>query len=405
MHDESAGLTYSPFCSPGRPAVVVPIRSQREAFQFLDNILTDERGIGLLHGPAASGKSVLIDQYIRELQTDVAVAVVDGARLKTQDLLAGILTQYGYDVDLGSVDELLNLLTMFAVQQSRVRHVPLLIIENINDMYPSALCALCELASITTSNGFALRIILVSNRDFQRVVDSPRMTAIAQRMIGAYELTPMSAKETAAYLYAKLRAAGVARPDDVFSVDVCDKLYAASSGWPGKLDDIAQSLMNVADGQPIHVTDIDLVGVAPDDRAPQLIVTLSGDTVQDFRLSASRALIGRSNVNDIVLEDQFVSKQHALLLRERDAVVLVDLKSANGTYVNSRRIRRTVLRDCDIISLGDHRIKISYANSANISGIEDPDLADTATLKNIVDARRAKARWDERVSAVDKKSS
>jgi type II secretory pathway predicted ATPase ExeA len=405
MHQPSAGSKVNPFNNVGQSPVFVPYRSQRGAFKFLDNVLTDERGIGVLHGPAASGKSFLLERFIRELQTGVAVAVVDGAELKTADFLGNILTQYGYDVVLDSADELLSMLTVFAVQQSRVRQVPVLVIENINAMCPGSLCALCKLALITTRDRFALRIVLVSNRDFRRVIDSPGMTAVARRMVDDYELRPMTCRETSAYLYAKLRAGGVLRPDDVFSGDVCDELHTASEGWPGKLDQLAQSLIEQTNGLPIRVEDVVQLGPSPDENAPQFIVTLHGKTLHEFRMSELRSLIGRAHSSDLVLEDQFVSKQHALLLREGDAVILVDLKSANGIYVNSRRVQRAILRDCDVISLGDHRIKIHYTNRINISDIEDPDLADTATMKNLADAHRAKVRWDQRVAVIAKKRS
>lgn len=46
------------------------------------------------------------------------------------------------------------------------------------------------------------------------------------------------------------------------------------------------------------------------------------------------ATIGRDNDNDIVLESMTVSRYHALLLREAGELLLLDLKSTNGTLVN-----------------------------------------------------------------------
>jgi pSer/pThr/pTyr-binding forkhead associated (FHA) protein len=46
------------------------------------------------------------------------------------------------------------------------------------------------------------------------------------------------------------------------------------------------------------------------------------------------ATIGRDNDNDIVLESMTVSRCHALLVREADELLLLDLGSTNGTLVN-----------------------------------------------------------------------
>ena len=47
-----------------------------------------------------------------------------------------------------------------------------------------------------------------------------------------------------------------------------------------------------------------------------------------------------------------------------------------------------VLLHNDIISLGDHRLKMVYAEGHSSIDIEDPDVADTAKMKNIADGRR-----------------
>jgi type II secretory pathway predicted ATPase ExeA len=370
----------------------VRYQSQQEALKFLGSILTDERGVALLCGPKSSGKSTIANQFVQEVQSNVAVAVVDGARMKTSDLLPRILEQFGYHVLLDSVDEMLNMLTVFIVQQTRTNQPPILILENIHNMFPSALGALCKLASITVNKRFALRLLLVSDRDIKRIIKSPSMEAVAKRVIGNVELGPMTSTEALRYLYAKLRSGGVERPDDIFSVDVCEKLHSLSGGWPGDLDAMALSILEQSSEYPVRLDDIVDPTAPVVDNTPKLIVTLTGELPREVRLTEKRALIGRSELSDIVILDQFVSSQHALLIRDENAVVLLDLKSRNGTFVNSRRIRSKVLLHNDIVSLGDHRMKMVYATGHSSIEIEDPDLADTAKMKNITDARRARER-------------
>lgn len=365
-------------------------QSQQQALSFLGKVLTDERGVALLYGPRSSGKSVVANQFVQKFQRTVAVAVVDGARLKTSELLSRILEQFGYTVVLNTDDEMLNMLTVFAVQQTRTYQAPVLIIENVSDMFPSALGALCKLADLTVNGRNALRMILVNSRDISRIIRSPTMKSVADRVIDSFELGPMTSKEALRYLYAKLRSAGIDHPDDIFSVEVCEKLHSLSGGWPGELDEMAYSIMQQAEGFPVRLDDIVDPGVPFHDDTPKLIVTLSGEAPREILLTEKRALIGRSSLSDIVVADQFVSSQHALLIRNENAVVLVDLKSRNGTFVNSRRVQSKVLLHDDIISVGDHRMKMVYAAGHSSIDIEDPMLADTSKMKNIADARRAR---------------
>ena len=366
----------------------VRYHAQQEALSFLSNILVDERGVALLHGPPSSGKSVVANQFVQNMQSRLAVAIIDGSRLNTDELLSRILEQYGYNLALNSTDEMMNMLNVFAVQQTRTHEPPVLILENINDLYPSARGALCKLATVTAGSRYALRIILISSRDMSRIIDAPSMASISRRVIGNFQLGPMSSKEAMRYLYAKLRSGGVERPDDILPVDVCEKIHAMAGGWPGDMDAMALSIIEQARSLPVKVEDIVDPQATPVDDVPRIIVTSMGKTLQEIRLTEKRALIGRSDLSDVVIKDQFVSNQHALLIRDRNAVVLVDLKSRNGTFVNSRRVQSKVLLHDDIISLGDHRMKMVYAPGHSSIVIDDPELADTAKMKNIADARR-----------------
>src|SRR6201990_3558463 len=61
---------------------------------------------------------------------------------------------------------------------------------------------------------------------------------------------------------------------------------------------------------------------------------------KSYRLQTNRPFtVGRDPGNDIILRDPKVSRHHAEIVFERGFFVLHDLASANGTYVNGKRIR------------------------------------------------------------------
>jgi pSer/pThr/pTyr-binding forkhead associated (FHA) protein len=63
-------------------------------------------------------------------------------------------------------------------------------------------------------------------------------------------------------------------------------------------------------------------------------------------------LLGRGTDCDLRLVDPGVSRHHAELRVEGDQVVLVDLGSTNGTFVNGQPVRRVALGDGTHVSLG-----------------------------------------------------
>ena len=61
---------------------------------------------------------------------------------------------------------------------------------------------------------------------------------------------------------------------------------------------------------------------------------------KSYRLQTHRPFtLGRDPGNDIILRDPKVSRHHGEIVFERGFFVLHDLASANGTYVNGKRIR------------------------------------------------------------------
>ena len=66
------------------------------------------------------------------------------------------------------------------------------------------------------------------------------------------------------------------------------------------------------------------------------------------------ALLGRGDQADIVLEDSFASSSHARLVPHGDVIVLEDLGSTNGTYLNDEPLRGPQpLHPGDRIRIGD----------------------------------------------------
>jgi pSer/pThr/pTyr-binding forkhead associated (FHA) protein len=62
--------------------------------------------------------------------------------------------------------------------------------------------------------------------------------------------------------------------------------------------------------------------------------------------------LGRGFGATIQLEDAGVSRRHAILIQRRGGVRILDDRSANGTFVNGRRISEAELRDGDVVVVG-----------------------------------------------------
>jgi hypothetical protein len=97
-------------------------------------------------------------------------------------------------------------------------------------------------------------------------------------------------------------------------------------------------------------------GISPDGRGdPKLRVeTAAGLRAGSAYSLADGAVLGRGDQADIQLQDTFASSQHARLAPHGDVIVLEDLGSTNGTYLNEEPLRGPQpLHPGDKIRIGD----------------------------------------------------
>ena len=92
--------------------------------------------------------------------------------------------------------------------------------------------------------------------------------------------------------------------------------------------------------------------------------------------------IGRAKGSDILLPRNNISKRHARLVDKDDKVVLVDLRSTNGTYVNGRRITAPeVVGPKDKIYIGDFVMKVeSVASPQHEHTMPQSPVTETAMM-------------------------
>ncbi|MGD0925115.1 MAG: DUF3662 and FHA domain-containing protein [Streptosporangiaceae bacterium] len=77
-----------------------------------------------------------------------------------------------------------------------------------------------------------------------------------------------------------------------------------------------------------------------------------GSSQRTYELNAPVTMLGRGTDCDLRLVDPGVSRHHAELRVEDGEVVLVDLGSTNGTFVNGQPVRRVTLADGTQVTLG-----------------------------------------------------
>lgn len=89
-------------------------------------------------------------------------------------------------------------------------------------------------------------------------------------------------------------------------------------------------------------------------REGRRLLMVRSETQQGLEVEVTDAtVLGRSSEADVLLDDPYASEFHMRLLAQENGLVLHDLGSTNGTYVNGRRVTApTTLRRGDSVQVG-----------------------------------------------------
>jgi pSer/pThr/pTyr-binding forkhead associated (FHA) protein len=79
-----------------------------------------------------------------------------------------------------------------------------------------------------------------------------------------------------------------------------------------------------------------------------------------FPLRSESTTIGRASDNDIVLQDSTVSGHHVRIEKHQQNVVITDLNSSNGTFVEGEQVQQSQLTGGEVILIGNTQLRFEH---------------------------------------------
>lgn len=97
----------------------------------------------------------------------------------------------------------------------------------------------------------------------------------------------------------------------------------------------------------------------------KLLLNIDGQEPQEFIFNKVNINIGKSNKNDLVLDDVLINDIHIMFKKVDKGILLEDNHSTSGTFVNGIKIKHHhLMQDRDMITIGKHSL-IFYNTVSN----------------------------------------
>ncbi len=120
---------------------------------------------------------------------------------------------------------------------------------------------------------------------------------------------------------------------------------------------------------------------------PKLVLKFRDNVLREIPVSENPITIGRTEENDIIINNLGVSRKHARISKQDMGYILEDLASRNGTLINNKEIQQSKLQDKDEITIGKHSlIFIEHENIDNVIHFEptDTDTKDETSAEETI---------------------
>jgi type II secretory pathway predicted ATPase ExeA len=336
MYERFYQLTTNPFRLEPDTNFCFSHSGYKRAREYLEYALNQGEGFVMVTGRPGTGKTLLLETFLKEIDTSNVVARrIAVSNYAGDDLLRAVA--YAYDIDAAELDKatLRHRIHQYFIKQEQAGRRVLLIIDEAQALQHTALEELRILADLQTQSRLMLQLFLVGQKSLQDLMHSPDMEQFQQRVIANYQLVPLNLQDTRSYIEHRLLQADW-KGDPEFSGDAVLSIYQLSHGVPRHINKISNRLLLLGFGKGSHAFDeqdvqeisaemhderltpleIDQATLYDADNVANIAEIRDGlVSIDDLAIRADKADAAASAISDAsrqaaMMKEQFIDRRH-----------------------------------------------------------------------------------------------
>jgi general secretion pathway protein A len=380
MYPQFFGFEKLPFRLRPDPDFLYPGPEYlRARAKVLTGLRSSSRVI-LLMGAAGVGKTMLLEDILREIAGQYALCRINQPHLSAAELVQALSLQLGAPADPDAHQPRPYTDAAASVDSAGTRDAaPLLIVDDAQLLAAGTLHAFGEILSRAPR----MKVLLAGKDGQWQRVDNSNLRIKEAEGPRQVRLPPLSAEGTKAYIERRLAIAG-GGGKELFTPDAYAMIFLHTAGAARLINVLCDAALHAACTRAAgHVSGAEISLATQDSRWPeavardrassnapatppmqdpaqtayaQLVVTHQSVQVAVLPLEAGRTSIGRAIDNSLRLDAPYISRHHCYVETIGNVSTIEDLGSVNGICVNGTVVKRHVLHHGDKITLGEHEL-------------------------------------------------
>jgi type II secretory pathway predicted ATPase ExeA len=249
------GFSERPFSLSPDPDFLFWTRVHSRAFTVLEYGLVTHAPLTVLTGEVGTGKTTLIQQLLRQVDSSISVGLISNAQGNRDDLLRWILNALDIEYITGSdYVELFQRFQDYVIESYSEGRRVVIVIDEAQNLGMETLEELRMLTNINSGKDELLQLILVGQPELREMIERPELRQFAQRVTATYHIQPLDKPTTLTYINNRLTTVG-GTGEEIDPV-ACDKIFEMSEGIPriiNKICDLALVYAASADKGTVDV--------------------------------------------------------------------------------------------------------------------------------------------------------
>ena len=244
MYESFYGLRERPFDLTPNPKYLYLTGSHREALSTLQYGISGRRGLTVMIGEAGTGKTTLMRAAVEALSArDVLCAYVNNPALTRQEFYELLRSRFGLPPDPGgSKARFLVDVERLVFARHEIGGVSALVVDEAQALPARLLEEIRLLANIETETEKLLPVVLAGQPELAVRLNAPEFRQLKQRVALRCQLSPLTLKETAAYIAGRIRIAG-GDSSTIFTREAVQLIFERSHGIPRTISVICDNAL------------------------------------------------------------------------------------------------------------------------------------------------------------------
>jgi general secretion pathway protein A len=221
---EYFNFSVEPFGVTPDPAFLFLSPTHREALASMLHGVRSGRGFTSLIAQPGMGKTTLLFALLRNLEGTARVAFLFQTLCGPREFLRALLDDLGVEDEGTDITKMHSKLNQFLLRESLQGRQLVVIIDEAQNLDAQVLEVVRMLSNFETANRKLMHVVLAGQPELAEKLASEKLAQLRQRISIVARLSPLNSWQTREYIEHRLRIAGFASGEPLFTKEACAKI-------------------------------------------------------------------------------------------------------------------------------------------------------------------------------------